>query len=629
MSTSCSRVSTGTGSLLLLKIELPVTDQPQTLPESLGHANFALSNICSSVSRMTTSSSVLTGPPPVGPLLAEPPPPPPPPPPPLATDPLYADEAAFVAEFEAMAAAGHADEPPPDPGDDVDWFDCVVPPEESAGFGQVSRVDRLEWELWASTDRDEAEAVLLAERAPAWFGVPPGGELATALEGVRCSTESPVALVEIMKAAARMTAWAESVRVAAMAAFYRRRRGEVAEAEAAGFDRYVDERTGWRMDPMRGAAAEIAAALRLSPNTVISHIDNALRLTRDLRDTFSALRCGAITNSKALSILDATEHLPVTAQQQVEAKVLRRAPMQTQRQLRASLRRAVAKVDKRNQAKKHRDAVRERACRKQQLPNGMAGIWITNRADKIEAMWTAVQSLAGMAKTPGDERTAEQRRADAVVDVFGHILANGTDWLGRSLPNQQRRRPHIEITVPFSTLLGLGGLDPAADPPAELTGYGPIPAEMARQIAAEGTWRRLLTDPVTGAVLEAATKRHDPPAQVSETLLTRHPVCDWVGCDRPARECDRDHGTKYRYTGRTVLWDVRNYCEYHHPLKDAENQRWSWRVENMPDGTTKFTTPTGHVYRTRPPARGPILGTAAPSAEGNPAADGDKDVPPF
>src|SRR6266545_3970688 len=36
-STSCSRVSTGTGSLLLLKIELPVTVRPETLPESLTH----------------------------------------------------------------------------------------------------------------------------------------------------------------------------------------------------------------------------------------------------------------------------------------------------------------------------------------------------------------------------------------------------------------------------------------------------------------------------------------------------------------------------------------------------------------------------------------------------------------
>jgi len=33
-STSCSRVSTGTRSLLVLKIELPAADQPRTLPES-------------------------------------------------------------------------------------------------------------------------------------------------------------------------------------------------------------------------------------------------------------------------------------------------------------------------------------------------------------------------------------------------------------------------------------------------------------------------------------------------------------------------------------------------------------------------------------------------------------------
>jgi hypothetical protein len=35
--TSCSRVSTGTGSLLLLKIELPVTVRREKLPESLTH----------------------------------------------------------------------------------------------------------------------------------------------------------------------------------------------------------------------------------------------------------------------------------------------------------------------------------------------------------------------------------------------------------------------------------------------------------------------------------------------------------------------------------------------------------------------------------------------------------------
>ena len=38
---------------------------------------------------------------------------------------------------------------------------------------------------------------------------------------------------------------------------------------------------------------------------------------------------------------------------------------------------------------------------------------------------------------------------------------------------------------PASTLLGLD------DDPCELTGYGPIPADLGRRIAANGTWRRL------------------------------------------------------------------------------------------------------------------------------------------
>ncbi|HEX8759621.1 MAG TPA: hypothetical protein VF734_06510, partial [Pseudonocardiaceae bacterium] len=33
--------------------------------------------------------------------------------------------------------------------------------------------------------------------------------------------------------------------------------------------------------------------------------------------------------------------------------------------------------------------------------------------------------------------------------------------------------------------------------PGELAGDGPIAAEQARELAAQGTWRRILTDPAT------------------------------------------------------------------------------------------------------------------------------------
>ncbi len=537
----------------------------------------------------------------------------------MPADPEFPDQAAFAADLLAREAAGALLAPPdPDePPDEIfapDWFDSY-----DLDDGLDARIAHLEWELYGAESQDEAEAALLADRAPAWMTSPPGGELAVALEQVRCRTETPTALIEVMKAAERLVGWAQSVKLDAMASFMAQRRGEAA---ANGWVRGTDQLTGRPMDPDRSAACEVAAALRLSPHTVGGHLETAERLARDLRSTRAALRTGVLTFPKALAVVESTAHLPDEAQQQVEQRVLPRAGTQTQTQLRASLRRAIAQVDPRDHAERHRAAIADRACRKHPLPDGMAGIWLTHSADRIEAAWTAIQSLADLAKTGqtdqgGGVLTAEQRRADAMVDVFGAILASGTDWLGRTLPDQQRRRPHIEVVVPASTLLGLD------DEPAELTGYGPIPADVARRIASEGTWRRILTDPATGIVLEAATTRHDPPAQVSETLLARHPICNWFCCTRPARQGDRDHGRKYKDTGTTLLEDLRPYCEYHHLLKD--DGKSGWIVENLPDGTTRFTTPTGHVYRTRPVQVGPVL---PPESQPTPEPP-DPDPPPF
>jgi len=210
----------------------------------------------------------------------------------------------------------------------------------------------------------------------------------------------------------------------------------------------------------------------------------------------------------------------------------------------------------------------------------------------------AADSAAADAGGGKDTRTAEQRRADVAADLFEHILHNGLDWLGRRLPDQHRRRPHIEVLIPASTLLGLD------NDPAELTGYGPIPAETARRIATDGTWRRLLTDPTNGAVLEASTTRHNPGTLVTETLLARHPVCAWPGCNHTSRNCDRDHLTPFTQTGHTSLSGLAPYCEYHHVIKDTPT--WGWTTTSHPNGSITLTTPTGHHYTTAPPARGPI-----------------------
>jgi hypothetical protein len=567
-----------------------------------------------------------------------------------ASDPVISAELAArfaaedAAELASMEAAG-ALMPPgdlcdPDAPDCADGPLCLSEEDLYDELPAMSRVDGLEWELWAGVDQDEAERVMLRRKAPAWVFLPPGGELAGELESVRPQWESPIALIELMKAAARISAWAESIKAAAMASFHRQRKAQATEIPRP---RQVDT-SGRPVDPERSWAAEVGAALHLSTDTAARHIDTALHLTGTLSATHTALRCGALSWSKALAISEATRTLPNSAAQAVETHILRRASSQTHANLGRSLRTQVAKFTASEQADRHRHALDERTCKLVPLPDGMAGLWVVHTADRIQQMWVVIQAMADLAKRstptqipPGDttvpahttaptgtppetepprtsepagtsepgsagrgrdERSAPQRRADVVSDLFGHVLHNGLDWLGRRLPDRHRRRPHIDVLVPASTLLGLD------DDPAELTGFGPIPADMARRIAGDGTWRRLLTDPVNGSVLEASTTRHDPGAVVSETLLARHPVCAWPGCQRQSRECDRDHGTPYAKTRETSLAGLVPYCEYHHVIKDTA--AWGWTTTNHPDGSVTLTAPTGHRYTTVPPARGPI-----------------------
>jgi hypothetical protein len=258
----------------------------------------------------------------------------------------------------------------------------------------MSRVDALEWEEWAAVEQDEAERAMLRLKAPAWVFLPPGAELATALEELRPQCESPIALIEAMKAASRMEAWAAAIKTAAIASFVRQRKAQATEIPRPS---QIDS-SGRPIDPERSWAAEIGAALRLSKETAARHIDTALHLTGTLSATHAALRCGALTFSKALAISEATRPLTPAAAQAVEAHVLRRAPGQTHNNLRRSLRTQVAKHCAEDEANRHREAIRDRTCKIVPLPDGMAGLWVVHTADKIQQMWIVIQAMADLAK---------------------------------------------------------------------------------------------------------------------------------------------------------------------------------------------------------------------------------------
>jgi hypothetical protein len=142
--------------------------------------------------------------------------------------------------------------------------------------------------------------------------------------------------------------------------------------------------------------------------------------------------------------------------------------------------------------------------------------------------------------------------------------------------------------MPITMLMGLD------DQPGELAGYGPIPADLARELAGDATWRRLLTDPISGQLLDFGRTTYRPPAALADFVRARDHRCLFPGCSRPADACDIDHRTPHPH-GPTSAENLGCLCRHHHKLKHEAG--WTLEYRN---GAHIWTTPTGHQYTREP-----------------------------
>ncbi|PZF80120.1 DUF222 domain-containing protein [Jiangella anatolica] len=166
---------------------------------------------------------------------------------------------------------------------------------------------------------------------------------------------------------------------------------------------------------------------------------------------------------------------------------------------------------------------------------------------------------------------------------LGRPAASGTTpGVGR-----RRRAVSVHVTVPFTTIAGL------ADLPGELDGYGPIPAQVARELAAAGVWTWQRVDPASGQLLDAGRRSYRPTRALAEFIVARDRTCRMPGCHRSARTCDIDHLVPFAAGGATSAANCHVLCETHHLLKHHGN----WTVERRSDGSTRWLSPTGHRYR--------------------------------
>jgi hypothetical protein len=425
-----------------------------------------------------------------------------------------------------------------------------------------------------------------ATEPPPLGDLPPSVTLVGLLDGLAPAELDDATLVDCIRGWDRVVSWAQAAQLAALAELARRR-------PPAG----PRESTARLSSVSEFAVDEVAAALRLSRSAAGARLHVALELAERLPATAAALRHGQIDFPKARAVVDAVAPLDAEAAAAVEERVLPRSADQTVGQLRASLARAVVSADPDGAERRHERATAERRVTMTVLPDGMAELWALLPAEAAAAAYNAIDAHAR--RGPHDDRKMDARRADSLVA----LVTGAVDGAPAG--------PLVHVTVPASTLLGIG------DDPGELAGYGPIPASVARRIAADpsGIWRRLLTDPASGALLDVGRATYTPPAGLARHVAARDTTCRFPGCRQPARRCDLDHVRPFP-AGPTAAGNLAALCRHHHRLK----HRADWQVHQSGDGAMTWTAPTGHRYTTHPAPLAPAIPTAAHRDSGHPPA---------
>ena len=169
---------------------------------------------------------------------------------------------------------------------------------------------------------------------------------------------------------------------------------------------------------------------------------------------------------------------------------------------------------------------------------------------------------------------------------------------GRSLPEPTPAAPTASLsTAPVSqTAASLSAADGVAEVRIGARSVA-VPALTAWALAAGGTWRRLVTDPASGVVIDAGRTRYRPPAGLADLVRARDRACVFPTCQTPACRCDIDHLTAWSQGGTTSLDNLATLCEAHHRLKHTPG--WAL-TRDQASGILSWHTPDKTVYQRHP-----------------------------
>ncbi len=327
---------------------------------------------------------------------------------------------------------------------------------------------------------------------------------------------------------------------------------DLRRAQAEAYER------GARRELAAGVVAdELALVLAQPTRTVQVRLAEARRVRGSLPLVWAAHRHGRIDAWRVRLVGEAAARLhEPSSLRELDVRVVEHAPGRTAAQLRAWLRRFVARVEPQHVELRRRREHSQRGVWFQYGDDGNA--WMHAQLTNADAL--RVDRLLSAHAHRRAERetglTVEQARADVLADVvLGRVDADDRPT-GRC-----RVSTTVVLTVPVR------GLVHDDDGARSIDGSVLLPPDVLRELTAEpGTlFHRALTDPV-GDVLEVTELGRFPSRRLADAVRIRDGQCAFPTCSRPATDCDLDHEVPHP-RGPTSAANLRALCRRHHRLK--------------------------------------------------------------
>ncbi|WP_278103530.1 DUF222 domain-containing protein [Microbacterium proteolyticum] len=421
-----------------------------------------------------------------------------------------------------------------------------------------------------------------------------------------------------------------------------RRVRALARAGHLALDSSVGVRASARAAEMavREVASEIAAASHLSDRSVQAQIGRAMTLADDFPVTLDAWEAGVLSRAHVQVIVDAGISLPQDRRHEFDVLAVATADGLSPGRVKTRLLALAESLQPTTLTERHHRGRQTRCVRVVTGEDGMSDLIATlptvlavgiydrlvqqsaaivdlrrdsaprvrdsagepaggrgggdDRGDRSQAATTAAPDTRMPDTRTPDIRTADQVRADLLADLLLTAAPDADPTRGDDGPGMLGAiRARVQVVVPALTMLRPGNenLDPA-----DLVGHGPIDAATARALA-ETTpvpWDRVITHPVTGAVLRTDTYHRT--TAINRHLRARDRHCRWPGCAAPAIRCEVDHTHDHALGGPTDVSNLAHLCQRHHTQK----QFTRWKVRQLPAGILEWTSPTGRVYTDHP-----------------------------